>query len=229
MTVNWRQIELVIFDVDGTLYGQSGLRRRMAFELAKHAVLTGDFSTPMILREFRKIREMLAIRNSRSFATDQYLLTAKACRCTPEMVRDVVSTWIEGKPLAYLRGYRIAGIEQVFAALRQQGRKIAILSDYPVEKKLAALGLDADLIVSADDDDVLALKPNPAGIAKILGQASVSNQSALMIGDRFETDWNASKAAGIDCLIRSRHPDPRAYTFRDYYDPCFRPLIEMAS
>jgi FMN phosphatase YigB (HAD superfamily) len=229
LTVNWRQVELVIFDVDGTLYGQSGLRRRMAFELAKHAIQGMDFSTPIILREFRKIREVLAIQNSRSFTSDQYLLTAKSCRCTPEMVRDVVSTWIEGKPLDFIRGYRIAGIEQVFAALRRQGRKIAILSDYPVEKKLAALGLSADLPVSAEDHDVLALKPNPAGIVKILRQASVSNQSALMIGDRFETDWKAAKAAGIDCLIRSRHPDPRAYTFRDYHDPCFKPLVEMGS
>jgi HAD superfamily hydrolase (TIGR01549 family) len=218
LTVDWRRIELVIFDVDGTLYGQSGLRRRMGLDLAKHVVLKRDFLTPIILREFRKFREELADGDSRTFA-----------HCAPELVQDVVATWIEARPLAYLRNYRVPGIEHVFEALHRRGRRIAILSDYPAKEKLAALGLRADLAVSASDQDVMALKPNPAGLAKILERTSLAPERALMIGDRFDRDWKAAEAAGIDCLIRSRHPDPRAYTFRDYRDSCFKPLIELGT
>lgn len=229
MTVDWTKIELVIFDVDGTLYRQSGLRLQMGLALAKNALLNRDLGTPLVLRKFRAIREELAERNAPNFAEEQFALTAAACNCTPQMVREIVADWIELRPLAHIRKHRVRGIESVFDALRRRGKKIGILSDYPAQEKVHALGLSADVIVSAEQPDVMALKPNPAGISKILRLTGVQPDHTLMIGDRFETDWKAARAAGLHCLIRSRHGDPRAPTFGDYHDPCFKQLIAGSS
>src|SRR3546814_14819181 len=67
---------------------------------------------------------------------------------------DVCSSDLHAHPLAYLPACRFDGLDRLFDGLRGSGRPIAILSDYPGEAKLRALGLTADLHVSAVDPDV---------------------------------------------------------------------------
>jgi len=46
-----------------------------------------------------------------------------------------------------------------------------VLSDYPAHGKLRALGLTADIVVSAVDSGVDRFKPSTAGLERILAQA----------------------------------------------------------
>ena len=41
---DWKDIRLVVFDVDGTLYRQRPLRLRMARDLVLHAVTKAEFA-----------------------------------------------------------------------------------------------------------------------------------------------------------------------------------------
>lgn len=222
----WKERDLVVFDLDGTLYDQTRLRARVAVSLLLDAVRTGNLKTLKVLKAFRACREALAHDPSHDFVERQFADTADRCQCSKEYVENIVSEWFDRRPLAFLAACRYRGVENLFQGLRQSGRFIAVLSDYPAAEKLDALALKADLVVSATDPDVLRLKPDPAGLAKILRTAGISADRSLMVGDRFDRDWAVADRFGMDALIRSDRPDPRCATFRTYGDPLFTPVRE---
>ena len=119
------------------------------------------------------------------------------------------------------------GVDRLFQALRASGRTIGILSDYPAREKIAAMGLAADIVVSATDPGIGRLKPDPRGLAYILEQTGTPAQACLMIGDRVFQDGGVASRCGVRALIRSRRTHPQYDTFRSYDDCIFRPLLEQ--
>lgn len=225
MSVDWPSVRLVVFDVDGTLYDQPPLRRAMAWELTKASARERRLKTVRILHAFRQVREGLGNANGRDFIDEPFDLAARASGFSEADVRDVVGRWIERAPLKMLPRYKAQGVGKLFDVLRWSGRRIAAWSDYPVQAKLAVLGLAVDHDVWAGDDGVGRLKPDPAGLAYILDQAGVPASETLVIGDRFDRDWAGATALGARTLIRSRRRDPRSPTFTHYGDPLFAPLL----
>ena len=140
-------------------------------------------------------------------------------------VRALTQEWMERRPLPLLAACRYPQVAEVFAGLRAAGKRIAAFSDYPALAKLAALGLQAEVVVCATDTDIARLKPDPAGLLAVLRQTGVAPGRALMIGDRFDRDAAAADRAGMRALIRSNRPHARWATFRAYDDLVFRPLL----
>ncbi len=228
MTIDWRTVRLVVFDMDGTLYDQRPLRRAMAWELARGLARKDGRQALATLRIFRKVREALGEEQHADFANEQYRRTARLTGLAENDVRRIVADWIDTRPLGKLPGFKAPGIDALFAALRRSGRAIAIWSDYPVDDKLAALGLEADHHIWSGSEGVGRLKPHPAGLARLLEQAGHGADDTLMIGDRFDRDWEAAAAIGARTLIRSTRQDPRSPTFRDYHDPLFSDALAGA-
>ena len=129
----------------------------------------------------------------------------------PHRVRAIVTEWMEERPLPLLRAFRAAGVAELFARL-SESHVLAVHSDYRAERKLAALGLAAQLTVAAED--VGRLKPDPAGLHRLMAQAKAEPARTLMIGDRDERDGEAARRAGVRSLIRGRD-------FRDFTDAIF--------
>jgi FMN phosphatase YigB (HAD superfamily) len=222
---NWDAIRLIVFDLDGTLYDQRPLRRRMAFELARDALANRHTTTLRVLAKYRKLREEWAGRDLIDFEGELREAVAGASSATPDEVAALVSEWIETRPLRHLRRYRFAQLAELFAGIRGSGRTIAVHSDYPVAAKLAALGLEADHIACAGDANGVRLKPDPSGLLWLMERVGVAPHETMMIGDRFEHDGVAAQRAGTACLIKSRRPIPGANTFRHFDDALFAPLL----
>ena len=223
--LDWATIDLVVFDVDGTLYNQRKLQLGMLRQLLGHAWQTRSLDTLLTLRTFRRVREALGEQAGADFMTLQYAQTASRHGKTPAAVRALTDEWMEQRPLPLLAACRYAHVAEVFAGLRAAGKQIAAFSDYPAVAKLAALGLQADVVVCATDPGIARLKPDPAGLLAILKQTGVAPERALMIGDRFDRDAVAAERVGMRVLIRSRRPHARWATFRAYDDAVFQPLL----
>lgn len=176
-------------------------------------------------RTFVSCREVLARASPNDFVDRQFADTAGLSGCSRQEVENIVSEWIDRRPLYYLAECRYPGIEQVFIGLHRSGRITAVLSDYSAQDKIAALGLDADVVVSATDEDVQALKPDPTGLVKVLRVTGVTAERAVMVGSRVDRDQAMASRVGMDAIIRCRHPDTRCTTFRTYNDPLFKPLL----
>ena len=226
---DWATIDLVVFDVDGTLYNQRKLQLGMLRQLLAHAWQTRSLETLLTLRTFRRVREALAELGDEQAGADfmalQYAQTASRHGTTSAAVRALTDEWMEQRPLPLLAACRYAHVAELFAGLRASGKRIAAFSDYPAAAKLAALGLRADVVVCATDADIARLKPDPAGLLAILRQTGVAPARALMIGDRFDRDAAAAARAGMRALIRSRRPQARWATFQGYDDAVFQPLL----
>ena len=223
---DWDTIELVVFDVDGTLYRQGRLRLRMAQEILLHALSNGSFETIAVLKTYRRIRERLGDQEVPNFEPALIGETAASTDRSPDTVRAIVTEWIEQRPLRHLGGYRYPLVLELFAGLRRTGKIIGILSDYPGTAKLEALGLAADHIVSAGDKGIGLLKPHPRGLETLMAAARTRARATLLIGDRVERDGLVARRAGVRALIRSSKPIEGWQTFAEFDDPLFAPVLE---
>jgi FMN phosphatase YigB (HAD superfamily) len=222
---DWAAIDLVVFDVDGTLYRQRSLRLRMALALAWRAVGSRGRETIRILRAYRRLRESVSATERATPEDALIAATARAAHVGEERVREIVAEWIHIRPLPHLRRRRYDGLPGLFGAIRASGRRIGVLSDYPADAKLAALDLTADHVHGPDSAGFTRLKPSPEGLLALIAEAGASPARTVLIGDRIERDGAAAKRAGAHCLIRSAKPTAGWRSFRRYDDPVFAPLL----
>jgi FMN phosphatase YigB (HAD superfamily) len=221
---DWRDIRLVAFDVDGTLYRQGPLRLRMGCDMVLHTVAKCDLNVISIVSAYRRIRERLAAEEVADFDCVLIAETAKATSRSPERVHAIVSEWIETRPLRYLRSCLFSGVPQLFAGLQRAGKKIGIFSDYPATEKLAAMGLTVHHVIAASD--VGLLKPHAKGLQSLMAAAKASPRETLFIGDRADRDGVAGQRAGVRVLIRSSKPIEAFQTFKTFHDPLFDPFMQ---
>jgi len=223
--INWKFIDLVVFDLDGTLYDQRRLRLLMATQLIGYVLRSGDIRLPHRLQTFRKVREELSDgERNEDFRPHQYRIPAARLRVDEAEIRNLVGEWMETRPLVHLRSCRYPGVAELFQVLRANGKAIAVYSDYPAREKLAAMELQADFVVAATDDDVARLKPDPSGLAKILTMSEVPAEKCLLIGDRYDRDGMAARKLNVRPLIRSPRPRAGWDTFERYNDGIFSNL-----
>ena len=225
---DWNEFDLVVFDVDGTLYDQRRLRLAMLRQLLASAWQSRSLDTIRTLRTFRHVREALGDQPVDDFMAAQYARTADRHGKTPDQVRALATDWLEQRPLPLLGACRFPYVDAVFCGLKAMGKRIAVFSDYPAAAKLAALGLQASPIVCATDPDIGRLKPDPTGLLAVLQRTGIEASRALMIGDRIDRDAAVAQRAGMRSLIRTAKASLGGGTFRGYDDPVFQPLLERA-
>lgn len=223
--MNWDSIDLVVFDVDGTLYNQSRLRVLLARDVLLDAASRLSFDTLRVIRHYRRIREQLAEGEVAPFEAVLTAETASRTGHSVEEIQSIAKEWLERRPLPYLASCRYRGLDKLFAALRDRGKAIGILSDYPAGAKLSALGLDADHVVCASDEGVGFLKPNPRGLRAIIAEAGASPKRTVLIGNRVDRDGAAARRLGAWSLIRSARPIKDWETFASFEGPVFQSIL----
>lgn len=201
-TVDWKTIKAVIFDVDGTLYNQSTLRRIMAVELLKSCMLNPmRWKEIKIISCFRKQRELKALSDITDLDNLQYFWAAEALKVSPDKVKEVIQKWMYNAPLRFLHRCRFREAARFMEVLRQKGITTAVFSDYPSAEKLCAMGMEPDFIVSATDKSIDRLKPNPKGLLTLTQMLQISPGNCLFIGDRDDRDGECARRAGMPYLI----------------------------
>jgi FMN phosphatase YigB (HAD superfamily) len=120
--------------------------------------------------------------------------------------------------LKYLQFCRAAGLDRLLAALDAAGLRMGVLSDYPAEAKLEALGLAGRFspVLCATDPGIDAFKPNPRGYLRACEIWGLSPADVLFVGDRADVDAAGAAAAGMPCAIVGRVPPPPAGSAATY-------------
>jgi HAD superfamily hydrolase (TIGR01549 family) len=217
LKIDWQPIRLVVFDVDGTLYDQRRLRRKMLMDLALHCLRhPGEVRILRQISEYRRCREELAEEEATGITSLQYRRPAERLGVDPDGVRQVVEDWMLHRPLSHLRSCRYANVAGFMSALTERGISIGVLSDYPARDKLGALDLQAEWTVSATDPEVDRLKPHPKGMLRILELTGMARDQIVLIGDRDDRDGECARRAGVAYLIRSANPPADGCHFGDF-------------
>ncbi len=223
--LDWNAVQLVAFDVDGTLYRQDTLRRRMLQQLLLHSIVRIDLKPLRILSTYRQLRESLAVAETEGFAPILVAETAKETGYASSVVEEVISEWIHRRPLRYLASCRYPFLQELFSAIKRKKKIVGVLSDYPAKEKMQALSLEADYIVTAHDEAVCMLKPHPRGLEVLMRTAGVQASETVLIGDRLDRDGAAARRAGVTPLIRTMKSVDGWMTFATFEDALFFPLL----
>lgn len=102
-----------------------------------------------------------------------------------------------------------AGIPQVLRYLQELNLSCVVFSDYQVDYKLQALGLEGVFQACYEGIHLGAIKPAPDAFLKMAADFSISPEEILHVGNQ-ETDAAAADAAGSDSLILGK--DFRSYS-----------------
>jgi phosphoglycolate phosphatase/putative hydrolase of the HAD superfamily len=221
-TMDWSNVKAVILDVDGTLYTQSRLRKKMIYALVSYyARKPWRLQEIFILSHFRAEREKHAGYAGGDLENAQYAWCTAKGNYPLELVKHVVSKWIFTYPNQYLPQCTYLGLHSFFAKLRSKNIKIAIYSDYKAHDKMLAMGLKADLIASSTDPYIDRLKPDPKGLLVIAEKLELLPHQCLFIGDRQEMDGDCAANANMPYLIVDKKP----FNSFDFYQRLENTLI----
>ena len=216
-----RGLKAVIFDVDGTLYDQTPVRRamlaRLLAMLATHP--RRGVQTIRVLRAYRRAQETLRSGPiDGDVASAQIRLASERTHVDEDVVVQCVTRWMEEEPLGLLAPCVRPGAIELLRECRSRGLRLAALSDYPAEAKLKALGMADlfDLVLCAQTPEVNIFKPHPRGLLVILERLGVNAAECLYVGDRIDVDAATAHAAGMDCAILTRRS---AHAPRSNYVP----------
>lgn len=201
------RLKALIFDVDGTLYEQGPVRRAMLFRLVRTHLtspLQGWF-TLRALQAYRNAQEVLRSTDHESddIARAQLLLAAKQVGAPVDIISPSVVRWMEQEPLSLVASAVRKGIVEFLRKAKQSGLQLAACSDYPADRKLAAMGMTKffDVIVTAQDPAIQRFKPDPTGIEVTLQRLGIRSDEAIYIGDRHDVDAIAAARAGVRYFI----------------------------
>ena len=210
--IDWEQVQGVVFDIDGTLYEQTKLRKRMFLELFLHYFIRPQlWREPVILFEFRRVREKLAKSRHEESPERGYEIVANKFKVSIQKIKNLVDYWFLERPTHHLKEYLFPGAKEFIHALISADIKVGVFSDYPGKTKLLALGLPDMLCVSSEDIDVNRLKPNPKGLYKITKQLNIPIDKTLFIGNREDLDGLCASRAGTKFLLFQSPPTPSSF------------------
>lgn len=204
MAVPMDQYRAWLVDFDGTLYRAKPVQALMALELA----LFGWGALPT-LRRFRSSHEQLrkgeldahpARDASLSPFEQQLAITATDLQRPVVQVRRVIENWMMERPRRWIGLFRRQRLITELREFQAQGGKLALVSDYPLQVKMRALGdgLTFDAVVaSGEPGGPIRLKPAPDGYLTAAAHLGVEPGHCLVIGDRLDADGKAAEAAGM--------------------------------
>ena len=187
-----------LVDLDGTLYRSWPVKLLMGFEL----LCLGWNALPALVcfrSEHERQREVSRNDGQSAFAR-QLTEAARRSKLEPDQLETFVHQWMIQRPTRYLPLFARRGLLQEIAAFKASGGKTALVSDYPAQSKLQALGVLElfDVVVANGEEMTLSrLKPWPDGYLLAAERLGVAAAECLVIGDREDADGLAASRAGM--------------------------------
>ena len=187
-------VDLVVLDLDGTLYD----KRHLSLRMVMHALC--DLRKMQAERHTRAKMKGRFLGNEEAFYESYFLHLSQMLNTSA----DSVQQWYENRYMPLMVNligkHHHAGdwVMPLIQQCRNRGIKLVVLSDYDhAEDKLQALGLSPtlfDWVVSAPA--LGGLKPAPQLLHQVAQQMGVPVEKCLVIGDREDTDGAMARATG---------------------------------
>jgi putative hydrolase of the HAD superfamily len=193
----------VLLDALGTLLELEPPAPRLVRELARRGVRVTEEEAWAALRA-----EIAYYREHHDIASDREGLVVLRARCTevlraalPPHARDVPD--LQDALLAALRFRAYPEVPEVLRALRADGARLVVVSNWDVSlhDALAGTGLDALVDGALSSAEVGRAKPDPLIFRRALELAGTEPRDAVHVGDSLAFDVEGARAAGIEPVL----------------------------
>lgn len=208
------EYELILVDMDGTLYYQRPLQIVMGCRMMSSALTDkGGLKELMTVLKYRKMRD--AFDGKGNVDDTLYEQLAEGSKMPKEQMKQIIEKWIYKLPLENLPAFRDEKLYQVIGRLGKIQIPVVIWSDYPPDEKKDVLGLSDVPGCYNGQKEIAALKPSPDGIRYLMKEYGILDAGeVLVIGDRLSKDGAAAMAAGADYIILKKHPWQRKRQYK---------------
>ncbi|MDD3822331.1 MAG: HAD family hydrolase [Sphaerochaetaceae bacterium] len=205
------KIQVVCFDIDGTLYPKWVTDWKLVRSFFPSPALALRYQR--FRQEVRKEEGVLTVpQNEQGFRRRQAEWIAgegksDACieRICDRIERQFYASW--RKSFAHLTPFPL--VRTVLEELKRRGVVVAALSDFPIEGKLKALGVEDLVDFSACTEQSGYLKPHPAPFHLVCDVLKVDPAHVLYVGDSCRKDMVGAARVGMrSCLIAPKAKDP---------------------
>jgi putative hydrolase of the HAD superfamily len=221
----------IAFDLDGTLYPNYRLYLRLIpFLLTGAPLLMAMGKARDALRRRYAQGEGAGIpaENAPAPGEDFYDLQA---RLMAEILGDDPGAVKERTERLIYRGWEplfwkvapFKWVRRTLEELRAGGYKLGLLSDFPPENKLIAMGLEGFWDARVCSETVGRLKPDPAPFLALAREMSLAPERLLYVGNSLAYDIIGAKNAGMAAALivpplKKRRPSNSAadFVFSDY-------------
>lgn len=206
-----KDIKVVAFDIDGTLYPDIRLYRKLIFYVLK------NFKFYLHFNKIRKIMHKTAPLPD--FYEYQARLLADELKISSEEAKAKIEKIVYKGLTPYLeRTKTFDNVEECFIKLREAGYRIALLSDFPPSQKGQMWGLKkyCELILGSEESG--ALKPSKYPFGVMAMSLNVKPEEILYVGNSIKYDVKGSKNAGMkSALVMSKF---RIFIRKIFGKPC---------
>ena len=228
----------VCFDIDGTLYEPSVMRRNLLLCWLRH---------PMIFSRYRRMRrDFRRLQEGRRFCGGLDMLTREALvmlgrygelECSESEAQAISSDPFVASMRKTLNDkcYRTMtmvsgglkareGVAGTLARLKGMGIAVGVFSDFPIEGKLAAMGLENLVDFKCDSMDCGYLKPDERCFDYLSVCGNITNYDGcekLYVGDSYAKDYLGARRCGWDAALIGGDDKKEAgaeLVFSDWHD-----------
>ena len=193
--------DVLILDLDGTLYHQFPVRACMFLKLAVYyAFRPHRIRELLVLKNYRKLRECKFGDGHEDFDALQVHEAANLSGVSDNLAREVIASWMTYKPLTLINMFKRKRLLGYVRELQNAGTIIIVYSDYPVREKLSALGLKPDYSYCSTDTIISCMKPDSSGLRRVLSLPEIAGKGVLYVGDRDDRDGECARNCGVEYM-----------------------------
>lgn len=220
-------IRAICFDIDGTFYP----KWKMDIRLFKASIFHLPFA-----RRYNNSRKMIraldGLNDAPVLSYDE-ISKRGAMLCLGDDLPDSQRKFRDKEKHIfhdyYLKAYRnIEPAKNVLDALsiaRDEGMRMAALSDFPIGVKLKAMGIDEYMDFAISSEELGHFKPSMTPFRVLCEKLGIRPEEILYVGDSYRKDIIGANNAGMHtCLIFSK--ERKEYTKADLCMASWRDFIE---
>lgn len=192
------KIKGIGFDIDGTLYSNVFMYICTIPSFVKHPRLVWHYSRARV-----KIREVRPVHNFRGLQAD---LVAESMGIEHAKARVLIEKKLYEDWENKFRIIRpLAGLKTGVKQLKEEGYKLGVLSDFPVQNKLRFLGLDGCWDCSFTSECTGYLKPHPEPFLELAERLKLKPEEILYVGNSYSKDVEGAAAVGMKTAHYAAH------------------------
>jgi putative hydrolase of the HAD superfamily len=214
------KLSAVAFDLDGTLYPNYRLNIRIFPSILRNLPFVLAFGEARNrLRGKGRPRESL-LPGEDFYGAQARLMAQRLGSPGTAAIREQVDRLIYRGWESFFTEIKLySRVRETLDSLRRAGLKLALLSDFPPERKLQALGLEGlwDLVLCSELTG--ALKPDPLPFASLVQGLGLEPSQVLYVGNSLSYDIRGAKNAGLRTAFISPWGSRRVeadFVFFDY-------------